>query len=128
MRLRTLVGFMLIICWGFIPGGVFSQEAEKPFFRIEEMTVQAGEFTIVGDLYIPLRGAKHPADISKRDFVTLSLDYGQMGVGGDDSWGAQPHLQYKIRFGEYIHEFVYGLRLRPFREGDDLAALSKVVY
>ena len=61
MRLRTLVRFMLIICWGFIPGGVFSQEAEKPFFRIEEMTVQAGEFTIVGDLYIPMKGARHPA-------------------------------------------------------------------
>jgi beta-galactosidase len=62
------------------------------------------------DLTQDKRGDKHPADIARRDFVTLSLDYGQMGVGGDDSWGAQVHPQYKLDAREYA----YGFRLHPF--------------
>ncbi len=38
------------------------------------------------DLTQDKRGDKHPVDIARRDFVTLNLDYGQMGVGGDDFW------------------------------------------
>ena len=40
----------------------------------------------------------------------VSLDYKQMGLGGDDSWGALPHPQYMIPVAEYS----YTLRLRPF--------------
>jgi beta-galactosidase len=29
----------------------------------------------------------HVSDIVPRDLVSLNIDYGQMGVGGDDSWG-----------------------------------------
>jgi beta-galactosidase len=32
-----------------------------------------------------------------------------MGVGGDDSWGAQVHAPYKL----YPREYKYGFRLRP---------------
>jgi len=32
-------------------------------------------------------GGKHPSDLAKQDFTDLNIDYGQMGVGGDDSWG-----------------------------------------
>lgn len=42
-------------------GGGNAQEAGDSLYRIEEMTVQAGEFTVVGDLYVPLEGARHPA-------------------------------------------------------------------
>ena len=61
------------------------------------------------DLTQDKRGDKHPADIARRDFVTLNLDYGQMGVGGDDSWGAPVHPQYKLGTDAYS----YTLRLRP---------------
>ena len=77
------------------------------------------------DLTQENRGDKHPTDIARRDFVTLNLDYGQMGVGGDDSWGAQPHPQYKIKFGGSVHEFAYRFRLRAFGKGEDPASLSK---
>jgi len=63
-------------------------------------------------------------DISKRDFVSLNLDYGQMGVGGDDSWGALPHSQYQLR----VREYTYSFRLRPFSKDDDLMALGKASY
>jgi beta-galactosidase len=76
------------------------------------------------DLSQDRRGAKHPVDIVKMDFVSLNLDYGQMGVGGDDSWGALPHPQYQLRSREYAYRF----RLRPFSSNDDLTALSKINY
>jgi hypothetical protein len=41
--------------------GASAQEPRNSLYRTEEVTVQAGEFTIVGDLYIPLEGTKHPA-------------------------------------------------------------------
>ncbi len=61
------------------------------------------------DLTQEKRGDKHPVDIAKRDFISLNLDYGQMGVGGDDSWGAFPHSQYQLR----VQEYSYSFRLRP---------------
>jgi beta-galactosidase len=76
------------------------------------------------DLTQDKRGDKHPVDIAKRDFVALDLDYGQMGVGGDDSWGAMTHPQYLLRARDYAYQF----RLRPLKLGDDPASLAKVRF
>jgi beta-galactosidase len=75
----------------------------------------------VEDLTQESRGSKHPFEIQKRDFVSLNLDFRQMGVGGDDSWGAKPHPQYLIPAQTYS----WKLRLRPFTSSDDVIALSK---
>lgn len=40
---------------------------------------------------------RHTTDIIKRDFVNINIDYKQMGVGGDNSWGAMPHKAYQIQ-------------------------------
>jgi beta-galactosidase len=61
-----------------------------------------------------LQGPKHTFEIPRRDFVTLNLDLKQMGVGGDNSWGAQPHPEYKIPPQPYSCQF----RLRPFSTRD----------
>ncbi|NIM13016.1 MAG: DUF4981 domain-containing protein [Candidatus Aminicenantes bacterium] len=70
---------------------------------------------------------RHPFDLQKRNLVTLNLDYKQMGVGGDTSWGdrARPHPQYRLPVKEYSYSF----RLRPFspKDGTPLA-LSKIKY
>ncbi|MFO7672549.1 MAG: glycoside hydrolase family 2 TIM barrel-domain containing protein [Lutibacter sp.] len=41
---------------------------------------------------------RHTTDIVKRDFVNLNIDYGQTGVGGDNSWdqNAWAHKKYRI--------------------------------
>ena len=39
---------------------------------------------------------KHGADVKKSDMVTVNVDYGQRGLGGDNSWGALPHKEYRI--------------------------------
>ncbi len=43
-----------------------------------------------------LEGATHDHTLPNRPFRTLNLDHAQMGLGGDDSWGARPHLEYTL--------------------------------
>ncbi|MCK5000398.1 MAG: DUF4981 domain-containing protein, partial [Anaerohalosphaera sp.] len=37
-----------------------------------------------------LESAEHINELVRRDITTLNLDYKQMGLGGDNSWGARP--------------------------------------
>ena len=68
---------------------------------------------------------RHAWDLAPRDQVTLDLDMAQMGVGGDTSWGARPHPQYRIA----ARPFRYRVRLVPFdgRERSP-AAISRQVW
>jgi beta-galactosidase len=52
----------------------------------------------------------------------LNLDLAQMGLGGDDSWGALPLPQYRLPAGSYTYRFV----LQPIGPGDEPMKLSKV--
>ncbi len=40
---------------------------------------------------------RHVWDLEPKDHVVLDLDLKQMGVGGDTSWGARPHPEYRLR-------------------------------
>lgn len=55
----------------------------------------------------------HTWELNPRDQVTLDLDFGQMGVGGDTSWGAKTHPVYTLP--PRVHRFRF--RLVPFRGG-----------
>jgi beta-galactosidase len=48
---------------------------------------------------------RHICDVKPRDLVCLNIDYGQMGVGGDDSWGAPVHNQYRLLNDKYEYSF-----------------------
>jgi len=52
----------------------------------------------------------HVNDIVARDLVSLDIDLGQMGVGGDDSWGKRTLMNYSL--GEKKYSF--GFTIRPF--------------
>jgi beta-galactosidase len=50
---------------------------------------------------------QHLSDIyPNRNAVILSVDLGQRGLGGDDSWGMYPHEQYLLKNKEYSYGFV----------------------
>ena len=49
---------------------------------------------------------RHMKDITEQDFVEWHIDLKQMGVGGDNSWGAKPHDQYMIFPAIYTFDFV----------------------
>ena len=48
-----------------------------------------------------LEKANHEEELVRRDFITVNIDAAMMGVGGDDSWGALPHDEYRPKPGDY---------------------------
>ena len=42
------------------------------------------------------RAPAHTIDLVRSEKVYLNVDWKQMGVGGDDSWGARTHASYMI--------------------------------
>ncbi|HEY6552147.1 MAG TPA: beta-galactosidase small subunit, partial [Vicinamibacteria bacterium] len=71
-----------------------------------------------------LEKATHVHELPRRDAITLNLDLRQMGVGGDDGWGARPHPEYTLDAKAYAYRF----RLRPYAPSmgplDDVARRS----
>lgn len=49
---------------------------------------------------------KHGGSIQKEDFVWFNIDAEQMGVGGDNSWGAQVHPEYTITPSKRTYSFI----------------------
>jgi len=60
-----------------------------------------------------LERAKHPNEIKRSMDITVNIDYKQMGVGGDDSWGAWPHKEFMLPAGSYNYKFM----LSPVEKG-----------
>jgi beta-galactosidase len=48
----------------------------------------------------------HRHDPGRATPVTLNLDYRQTGVGGDNGWGARPHLEYTVVPRQYEYRFL----------------------
>jgi len=49
---------------------------------------------------------RHTFDIIKRELVNINIDYRQMGVGGDNSWGNLPLEKYQIRAQDLNYSYV----------------------
>ena len=49
----------------------------------------------------------HTIDLVERELVHLDIDHKQMGVGGENSWGAQPLKKYKIKPKKYTYHLFY---------------------
>ena len=49
----------------------------------------------------------HNVDLPKRDFITVNVDYGQTGLGGDDTWtiAARPHEEHRLPAKTYSYSF-----------------------
>jgi beta-galactosidase len=63
----------------------------------------------------------HTIDVKPRDLINLNVDLGQMGVGGDNSWGALIHPKYRLLDKKYEYSF----RIRPVIKDDDILKLAK---
>jgi len=49
---------------------------------------------------------RHTIDVQNRDLTSLNIDYRQMGVGGDNSWGARTHSEYMLTEKSYSYSFI----------------------
>ena len=52
-----------------------------------------------------LSAGRHTHDLPRRDTITVNIDHKQMGVGGDNSWGARPHGEYLLPAKSYTYSF-----------------------
>jgi len=75
----------------------------------------------IDDLDYTISAKRHTVDLVKRDFVDLNIDYRQMGVGGDDSWGARPLNKYTL----FSRAMSYSFRLRPLTKNMDAQKIAK---
>jgi beta-galactosidase len=65
---------------------------------------------------------RHISDIKPRDLTSVNIDFRQMGVGGDNSWGATTHRQYRLTENEYSYSFL----ISPVKAGDDPLNLGRI--
>jgi beta-galactosidase len=69
-----------------------------------------------------LEQASHSYKLARQSYVVLNLDYKQMGVGGDNSWGARPRDWCTLR----PESTMYNYRLKPVSSVDtNLMVLSR---
>jgi beta-galactosidase len=54
---------------------------------------------------------QHPVDVHKRKSLYVNIDFKQMGVGGNDSWGALPLDKYRLMDKKYEYSFL----IRPVK-------------
>ncbi|CAL9392102.1 glycoside hydrolase family 2 TIM barrel-domain containing protein [Streptomyces sp. enrichment culture] len=67
-------------------------------------------------------GVRHDYQLTPRDAVVLRVNHRQMGVGGDDSWGAHTHDEYKL-FAD--RDYAYTYRLRPLTDVKEATAAAR---
>ena len=66
---------------------------------------------------------RHTIDMSPRKLINVHIDYKQMGVGGEDSWGSQPLPQYQLPAKQYSYSFT----MVPIPENSNPVTISKSV-
>ncbi len=93
--------------FGLIAVGEPLLSASTRFFTDEDLTQKE-------------RGTMHPTDLVKQDYIYTNIDFKQMDVGGDDSWGARTHKEYTLFPKDYSYKFT----LKPVF-GDNLMEQSK---
>lgn len=90
----------------------------------QPLNVSAWNFPMQDIMHVsPTIERKHGGSIRKQDMVWLNIDLQQMGVGGDNSWGAQTHPEYTITPDVQHYAFV----LVPLTSGDDPLEKARVV-
>jgi len=48
---------------------------------------------------------RHGNEVKKGDIISLNIDYQQMGLGGDNTWGARTHKQYTLPAKKYSYKY-----------------------
>lgn len=67
---------------------------------------------------------RHTYDVKFRDLTSINIDFKQMGLGGDDSWGATTHPKYRLTESDYSYSFI----ISPITKGDNATEKAKVRF
>ena len=80
--------------------------------NIEDLNFAAGKKGAASASGLVPVTSKHGADLFPRPITTCNIDYKQMGLGGDTSWGRMVHEEYTLPVKDYRYSF----RLIPFSQ------------
>ncbi|HVO75982.1 MAG TPA: glycoside hydrolase family 2 TIM barrel-domain containing protein [Ignavibacteriaceae bacterium] len=72
-----------------------------------------------------LEAKTHPYQLTKNSSTVLRLNYHQMGLGGDDSWGARPHPEFTL-YSDKVYS--YSFRLMPIAVSQDPMELKNIKF
>ncbi|MEJ2544869.1 MAG: beta-galactosidase small subunit, partial [Calditrichaceae bacterium] len=72
------------------------------------------------------KNLQHSNDINPKKLVEVHIDYRQIGVAGDDSWGGWPHEPYLIRPSAMGYR--YGFTIIPISSLKEVESLSKTEF
>ena len=67
---------------------------------------------------------RHSIDMVERELINLDIDLVQMGLGGEDSWWAQPLEKYQIKPKNYDYSFT----LIPIKSDENPVELNKNAF
>lgn len=70
------------------------------------------------------KSQRHISDIENKDMVTWNIDWKQMGVGGDSSWGAFPHEPYLIP----AKRLSFSFRICPAKKDEQIGNQQYINY
>ncbi len=79
------------------------------------LEMSAHQFSIDQYKYEPT----HYYQLGKSDFIEVHIDWKQMGVGGDNSWGYKPHEKYRLLDDQYEYSFLISPYARDNQFGDE---------
>jgi beta-galactosidase len=65
---------------------------------------------------------RHTTDVVPRDLTLVNIDYKQMGVGGDNSWGAFTHDEYLLNKKEYS----YSIKFQLVNKDSNILGMTKL--
>ncbi|MDR1859688.1 MAG: DUF4981 domain-containing protein [Bacteroidales bacterium] len=86
--------------------------------RIEDLTSRYKPSEKINGKIPPQR---HINDVKPRDLTSVNVNFKQMGVGGDDSWGAWTHPEYRLTDKAYSYKY----RIHLLKRGDDPVKAAK---
>lgn len=71
------------------------------------------------------KGTQHPFNLVKNTSTVLRLNYHQMGLGGDNSWGARPHPEFTLYSNK---TYTYQYRIVPVTSVQQAMDMSRVSF
>jgi beta-galactosidase len=71
-----------------------------------------------------ITGLRNAVDVSFQDLIEVHIDYQQMGIGGDNSWGDHTMEKYKLLEKKYQYSF----RIKPLSAKSNAVELSKIKF
>jgi hypothetical protein len=80
------------------------------------------EFNALPYTPLELESKKHPYELVKNSSTILRLNYHQMGMGGDNSWGMRPHPEFTL-YSDSV--YTYRFRLLPIHPSQSAMSMSK---